>query len=170
MIQRMTKRTFIAIIFVFHAADAIAGPSYSVECEDIARGTKLHLFDANPRSGIVDVTGTHNQLPDGLESFSAVDSNDNISLTVADYKPYEVQLLLSPAQPLVASLHTDNEHEIELGHLQKVILENHSEIVIDSDPRLAATILVMQSGVRLRFNGCRIRGDAAVLNWQETFD
>jgi hypothetical protein len=145
----------------------IAGPSYSVECKDISRHTNIHLFDANPRSRFLMARGMHNSLPEGMESFIAASPNPT-ALTVTSYKAYEVELKLKPEGDSVY-LVTDNEAKTKIGILERIILENHSEIKIQEQPRSGAVTLVLANGLNLRFNGCEIIGDVAVGDWEDTF-
>lgn len=149
---------------------AQAGPSYSVECNDEARGTSLHLFDANPRTGLMSVTGNHNQLPVGFQAFSAETQNDTVPLQVIKYTPYEVELQLvveSGAAGVPVTGGADAGSEI--GMLERIVLENHSAVQISEQERAAAAILVFGNGLHLRFNACRIRGDIDVMDWSQTF-
>ena len=144
----------------------LGGPSYSVECEDVARGTKIHLFDANPSNEFMSASGTHNQLPEGMESFKII-SKERKSFSVTSYKPYEVELTI---EENLSSMMVGDPKETKIGTLEKVILENHSAVEILEQPRLGAITLVLSNGLEFRFNNCIMRGDVSISEWNRTFD
>ncbi len=146
------------------STQTFAGPSHRVRCTDPARGTELLFHDAKPNQQFFKVKGTHNQLPKSSSNF-VVNTSGVASPKVTSYKPYEVELTLeNPAQIV-----TRGDNPKEIGILEKVILENHTELKIGVSDRPAAAILVLSSGLQLRFNGCRIDGDTAVMDWAGTF-
>lgn len=169
MMQKYLVIASVLVMLCNISSHVFAGPSYSVECEDISRGTRLHLFDANPRIGFMAARGMHNQLPEGMESFAA-SSNGPIPLNVVSYKSYEVELKLAAkpgtAPPYIIS---GNEAKTNIGTLEKIVLENHSATEIADPPRLGAATLVLSSGLQLRFNNCKIKGDISVHKWEDTF-
>jgi len=148
-----------------------AGPSYSVECNDESRGTSLHLFDANPSaSGLIGATGSHNQLPNGFHAFSLDTQGDAVPLEVIRYASYEVELQLNRESdevgvPVIAGPGDGSA----IASLERIILENHSAVLVNEQVRAAAAILVFGNGLKLRFNACRIRGDIDVMDWRGTF-
>lgn len=147
-----------------------AGPSYSVECNDEARGTNLHLFDANPRTGLISVTGNHNQLPEGFQAFSVNINGDAVPLQVIKYTAYEVELqLVVDSGGTGIPVEAGPDAGSEIGVLERIVLENHSAVQVSEQERAAAAILVFGSGLHLRFNVCRIRGDIDVMDWSQTF-
>ena len=147
---------------------AKAGPSYSIECEDHARNNTIHMFDLNPSSDVMRANGVHHLLPDTMESF--VLEGNGSELTVVSYAPYEVELLptlgTDGQRPAVMIGENDG---VRAGILEKVILENESELIIDQEPRKGAITLVLTSGMRLRFNHCDMKGDVSILDWESTF-
>ena len=146
------------------STQTFAGPSHRVQCTDPARGTQINFADAKPNQHFFRADGTHNQLPKSSSSFT-VNASGTANLKVTSYKPYEVELTLeNPAQIV-----TRGDDPKEIGILEKVILENHTTPKIDVSDRPAAAILVLSSGLQLRFNGCRIDGDTAVMDWARTF-
>ena len=166
MRKYLVTASILTVVGHFPSA-VIAGPSYSVECKDVSRHTNIHLFDANPRSGFMRASGMHNSLPEGMESFIAA-PEDVTPLTVTSYKAYEVELKpKSESDPIY--LVTENEAKTRIGILDRIILENHSEVTISEQPRLGAVTLLLTNGLNLRFNGCQIIGDFAVGHWEETF-
>ena len=146
------------------STQAFAGPSHRVRCSDPARGTKLIFEDAKPKQVFFHTEGTHNQLPKGSSSF-VVNASGLEKLKVTTYKSYEVELtLVNPAQIV-----TRGDDPKEIGILEKVILENHTTPKIVVVDRPAAVILILSSGLHLRFNACRIDGAVDVLDWEGTF-
>lgn len=161
----------VAVILGAVPLPVSAGPSYSVECEESARATKLHLYDANPRTGFIAAYGTHPYLPEGMRSFGARTSANPIPLRVARYQPYEVELeLVANPEASLPPLMAENTANTTISTLQKIILENHSPITINQSLRHGAAILVLSSGLQLRFNHCEIIGDGAVMTWEKTFN
>ncbi len=140
MAKSIPARTSVAILCACYTSNVYAGPSYEVKCVDTARDTQLTWFDANPNSSITSILGRHHQLPKGLQSFS-VDSNGNDTrLKVASYQPYEVNLrvkLSAPEKKLI--LKSKQEADREIGAIQKIVLENHSKVLIDDQPRLGTS-------------------------------
>ncbi len=146
------------------STQTFAGPSHRVRCTDPGRKTELLFHDAKPNQAFFEIEGRHNQLPKSSSSF-VVNTAGVASPKVTNYKPYEVELTLeNPAQIV-----TRGDDSKEIGILEKVILENHAELKIDVSDRPAAAILVLSSGLQLRFNGCRIDGGTAVMDWAGTF-
>lgn len=163
----------VAVLIILGSvpSQVVAGPSYSVECEESARAIKLHLFDANPRTGFIAAYGTHPYLPEGMKSFGARAPANPIPLRVARYQPYEVELeLVAQPEAALPPLVAENTANTTISTLQKIILENHSPITINQPPCHGAAILVLSNGLHLRFNHCDIIGDVDVRTWEKTFN
>lgn len=94
----------------------------------------------------------------------------DIALSVVRYQPYEIELKpMLPAGMAPLSIVTHNSTKAVIGVLDRVIVENHSKVEVSEQRRNGAAILVLSSGLRLRFNYCEIQGDVSVLNWEKTF-
>lgn len=174
----MNKSTIkLIIILLLFPYKVLAGPKYVVECDDIERGTKIQLYDMNPSSSIFKAFGIHYQLPENMKSFEIVNKSDKsedwgLREAKIRYKPYEVEIKFPKYDESLIRQDIQiigNGAKYHLDHLDRIILENHSPIKITSRSRLGAVIIILDSGLQLRFNNCKMNGDSSVSDWEKTF-
>jgi len=146
---------------LFITSVGLAGPSVGVHCNDPARKTKLDLFDVNPEFSVISISGVHNQLPKAVQSFGTNQQFEG-KLTVTRYRPYEVELTANTPIAL-------KSQDALVGIVERIIIENHSKLEVPDARRTGAAILVMDNGLRLRFNRCTMLGNTALKEWEKTF-
>ena len=168
----------LTILLLLAPLKILAGPKYVVECNDVERGTEIQLYDVNPSSTVLKAFGIHYQLPEKMKSFEIVNKSnkaEDYGLRKAKilYKPYEVEIIFPTHEESLIRRDIQikgNGAKYHLDHLDRIILENHSPIKITNRPRLGAVILILDSGLRLRFNNCKTNGDSSVSDWEKTFN
>ena len=147
-----------------------AGPSYEVRCTDPARNTELFLFDANPSNGLMGIEGTHHQLPEGMNRFTAEISAGPLALDVVRYQPYEVELRVNAEDQDAMLVANSNESAMHIGRIDRLLIENHSNTLINDTHREGAVVLALATGLSLRFTHCVMNGDTSILDWSGTFN